>query len=97
MLAASDISSGTGGGGRVAIWAGYDIELAMDKPRRVHSTDPAASVFDGGINWAGVVDVSAGTNIIRNAAFTPLTSCYGQPGTVYFNRSLPQGLQLLVR
>jgi hypothetical protein len=99
MLLASDVSSGTGGGGRIAIWAGYDVELAMDKPRRVHSADPSSPILEGGIDWAGIVDVGAGTNIILDVTknLTPLESCYGEPGSVYFNRSLPQGLQLLVR
>ena len=99
MYKSSTVSSGCGGGGRVAIWTGRDVELAYEKPRRIHSLNPSSERFGGTLDWAGVIDVSGGTNIfpLADAGFEPLPSCHGSAGTVWFNRSAPQGLSVIAR
>ena len=99
MYQSSTVSSGCGGGGRVAIWTGRDVELAYEKPRRIHSLNPSSERFGGTLDWAGVIDVSGGTNIfpLADAGFEPLPSCHGSAGTVWFNRSAPQGLSVIAR
>ena len=99
MYQSSSVSSGCGGGGRVAIWTGRDVELKSDKPRIFHSQDPLSERFEGTLDWAGVIDVSGGTNIfpLANSRFEPLPSCHGGAGTVWFNCSAPQGLSVIVR
>jgi hypothetical protein len=99
MYLSSTVSSGCGGGGRVSLWTGRDVELTTAKPRIFHSKNPLSERFEGTLDWAGVIDVSGGTNIfpLANLQLEPLPSCHGGAGTVWFNRSAPQGLSVIVR
>jgi hypothetical protein len=102
MMQSARVSAGCGGGGRVAIWTGRDIELRSAKPRKIHSQDPASEKFGGTLVWAGTVDVGSGTNIVlRTDADAPaveqLPTSYSGAGTVWFNRFAPQGLGVIVR
>jgi hypothetical protein len=96
------VSAGCGGGGRVAVWTGRDVELKSDKPKVFHLQDPASEKFGGTLVWNGAVDVGGGTNIIlRTDAGAPqpgqLPASHGGAGTVWFNRFAPQGLSVIVR
>jgi hypothetical protein len=102
MMLSPTISAGCGGGGRVAIWTGRDVELKSDKPKIFHSQDPASERFGGTLVWNGAVDVGGGTNImLRTDADAPvleqLPASHGAAGTVWFNRFAPQGLSVIVR
>jgi hypothetical protein len=102
MMSSPTISAGCGGGGRVAIWTGRDVELKSDKPKVFHLQDPASEKFGGTLVWNGAVDVGGGTNImLRTDAGAPqpgqLPASHGGAGTVWFNRSAPQGLSVIVR
>ncbi len=91
-------ASGCGGGGRVALWSGVENAAKYGTERRCRIRRTAEA--QEGCTYAGVVDVSGGTNIYARvgAASLERPASFGEAGTVGYGQIMPPiGMQIVVR
>lgn len=91
-------ASGCGGGGRVALWSGVENAAKYGTERRCRIRRTAEA--QEGCTYAGVVDVSGGTNIYARvgAASLERPASFGEVGTVGYGQIMPPiGMQIVVR
>lgn len=91
-------ASGCGGGGRVALWSGVENAAKYGTERRCRIRRTAKA--QEGCTYAGVVDVSGGTNIYARvgAASLERPASFGEAGTVGYGQIMPPiGMQIVVR
>ena len=90
--------SGSGGGGRIAVWCGNPWRANMPSRKYDQSNEP----FDSGdalerFSWKGTANVDPGT--VHTNYLTEVTNLYGKPGTIFFGyvRDKPKGMMFIFK
>lgn len=92
------VRSGSGGGGRIAVWCGEPWSSNLPRSRRVTSTEPLAGEATQNFVWEGTASVAAGEATGEWVLTEGNNISAGDDGTILFGFVRePSGLMLLVK